>query len=378
MAINLERVTSEQIVDLASELHNRERLRAILGMLELKPALESLQLKKILETVERILSDVLLEEEDPTEEQAKYEYKDVRNNYYAYIKQWNREPRSDYLGPVRFLPGVKYQLTHKSQSGVVHTLIGLGLQREKEQIFLKIKHLTPQTEVKSYLYYDSSLRFPRRPQEDCIDTVFSKREWKIECLGPVKTDEIAKGNVLSSSILEKLELEAKEQLQANQTLVTPSTEKDNKYNQESNELVERVVSVKSYTPRKILQTQKTQLTIPVKNSFIPQVVNHFKQWEALSQAVPTNPQLQLINYADRLVISSQEGELLVEYDITSQTLLTQSAQTLLTTLQTIALAVASSKIVSLQQQTIASRLLPKLQFAPLENSIQLLAYLFDL
>ena len=98
----------------------------------------------------------------------------------------------------------------------------------------------------------------------------------------------------------------------------------------------------------------------------------------LSGAIPTNPQWKLVQHAEGLALCNQDQEVVVELNTSSQLLMARSAHALLTWLQEIMLAVASSKLVNEQQRTFASRWLPKLSCAPLDDNNRLLAHLFNL
>lgn len=353
MAIDINRTTSTRLIDLVLELEKADRLHVVWRLI---PTLDSVNLNKLLLFVEQTLETVQLAEDEALEEKAKFEYKEIISKeklyYYGCIRQWGRELRNEHVGPVRFLPGIKYRLTHKSQERF-ELLIGLGLYRDGEQVYLKIQHLLPKIEVKSYLFYDPSLRFPRRPQKEGIDVIYSKKEWNVECLGIAQDNELkeAPASVLPNYIFEKFR------------------KRENVNYQQSQEKINLTND---------LQQQKQWSAVQVRKIFATQVETYLDQWEMLSQALPDNQQLNLIRSGERIVISNQHGEILLEYNTKSQILKTQSVYALLTCLQNITLTVTSSTLVTLKQQTIASRWLAKLQTAPLENKTQLLAYFFDL
>lgn len=344
--------SSMEVVKLALELEKPDRLHVVWRLV---PTLNSSDLNKLLLFVEQTLEAVQLEENEAIEQKAKFEYKEMfskeKAHYYGCIRQWGREIRNEHIGPVRFLPGIKYRLTHKSQQKC-ELLIGLGLYRADEQVYLKIQHLFPKNEVKSYLYYAPGLRFPRRPQKEGIDLIYSKKEWNIECLGIAQDNELQEVpvSVLPNYIFEKFRKRETDKQQPQKQTIS------------SNDL----------------QQQQQWSSVQVRKIFTAQVETCLEQWEMLSQALPDNQQLNLIRSPERIVISNQHGEILLEYNTKSQILKTQSVYALLTCLQNITLAVTSSTLVTLKQQTVASRWLAKLQAAPLGNKTQLLAYLFDL
>lgn len=361
MTINLNRVTAKQVAKLVSELDSKGRFQVILELLH---TLESGQLQELLEAVDQKYGEALLDEEESFEEEYKFEYKEISNNFYAYVRQRGNVQCNEYLGPMRFLPGKKYQLTHKLNN-TIKTLAGLGLHRDGEQIYLRIQHLSPIDEVKSYLYYDKTQPFPRRPQEEGIEPLFSKKEWKIKCLGPIKGPEAS---------LDEQEKTHSRTEAAQQPKKFAIKEGQDTYQEKTSSVARRSKPSQPEMPQK----RKPQLIIQVKKNFIPQVITCLEQWEVLSQALPSNSQWKLMRSTDRLVLHNQAGEAIVDYNSASQVLTTQSASSLLSWLLEIMSAVANSKVVNRQQKSTASRWLPRLQCAPSKDSIELLAYLFYL
>ncbi|WP_414517159.1 hypothetical protein [Nostoc sp. PCC 9305] len=97
-----------------------------------------------------------------------FEVKKIKHKYYAYLR-WREDGhhKSEYLGPMPFLPGHTYTLVHK-KDGSKKTLTPLSLEIEDDQIYLKVEILNPIQTIRSYLY------------PECLKTIFSKKEWTIE------------------------------------------------------------------------------------------------------------------------------------------------------------------------------------------------------
>lgn len=375
MASNTGRVDIGQIVESAFELEEKDRLQI---MLKLFPTLKSSSVERLLEIGEQILADILLNEEKTLEHQAKFEYKEVKGGFYAYLRDWGGEKHNSYLGPMRFMPGYKYNLTHRLRKTVI-TLVSLGLYREEEKIYLMLQQLTPVFETQSYLYYDKNdvENYPRRPQIS-LENLFSKRKWVIECLGPIEAGAETQKTFLVSGVptIEKLKsLEPIYQSNETKKSSVPSAITDVKQVQKTERLAaKRIVPIPMETPR----NRKVQSVVQVKKNFIPGVIKILEQWEELSQAIPSSPQWKIARNGDGVALCNQAGDIVVQYDNSSQALVALSAHSLLAWLREIMFAVASSKMVSQHQQSIAERWLPRLECAPKQDGAELLAHLFNL
>lgn len=342
----------EQVLELALDLDQKARYRVVRKLI---PTLDAWQIEELLASVEDILEKVLVEEE-ALEQRAKFVYKQISNNHYAYIQHWGEEQYINfYIGPIRFLPGKKYKLTHK-KTGEVQTFFGLGLYRDGEQVYMKLKYLSPIEQEQSYLFYDRTLRFPRRPQEEGIEPLFSKKIWKIEVISELSQ-----------------EIEDKEQVDIEQPTVEPKLlpAKEERRPRKTIPLLEKVEQQRA-------PQRKNKAVVRVKRKFFSQIETYLEQWELLSQAIPSNPQWKLVRYAEGLALCNQAQEVVVELNTSSQLLTAHSTHALLTWLQEMMLAVASSKLVNEQQKTVATGWLPKLSCAPLEDNNRLLAHLLNL
>lgn len=350
MAIHTNQV--EQVLELALKLDQKARCRVVRRLI---PTLDSWQIEDLLASAEDALEAVLLAEEEMIGPRASFLYKEISNNYYAYIQHWGEQQYINlYIGPIRFLPDKKYKLTHK-ETGEVQTLVGLGLYRDGEQAYMKLKFLSPIEKEESYLFYDRSAQFPRRPQEEGIEPLFSKKIWKIEVIKEL-SQELANGERVDqdSSSVKAVSLPTKEESRPRKT----------------------ISSVGGSEPQ--APQRKTKAVVRVKRRFLNQVKTYLEQWEFLSRAIPSNPQWKLIEFTDGLALCNQEQKVVVELNTSSQILTAHSAHALLTWLQEIMLAVASSQLVNEEHRTVASGWLPKLSCAPLEDNNRLLAHLFNL
>jgi len=337
MPVNLDLKTRKDVAELVARLDARTKR---MFWAELVDAMkEPGQLEELLAAAEQRLADILLNEEEDPKIRAKFEYKEVDSNFYAYIRLWGETQLNLYIGPMRFLPGVRYRLTHKN-SREVKTLVGMGLYRDEEQVYLKIQHLTPTDEIKSYLFYDRTQRFPRRPQEDVIEINFSKKEWKIENLGLIEG--------LEGAVVE--------------TLTAPVD----------------VDALKAPIPRFESPAKQQKIEVQVKSKSVTQVKDYMTQWAVLSRALPTNPQWELSHLPNRILLHREGGEMIVEFNSSSRTLSNKSPRLLLSNLDQIMFKVASSALVNREQQSVASRWLLRLQRAPKTDNEELLNYLFNL
>lgn len=350
MAIHTNQV--EQVLELALKLDQKARYRVVRRLI---PTLDSWQIEDLLASAEDTLERVRLEEEE-IGPRAKFLYKEISNNNYAYIQHWGEQQYINlYIGPIRFLPGMKYKLTHKITKQV-QTLMGLGLHRDGEQVYMKLKFLSPIEQEESYLFYDHSAQFPRRPQEEGIEPLFSKKIWKIEVIEEA-SQELANG-------------EQVDQMQPTVEAVSLSTKEESR--------PRKTISSVRKSEQQQAPQRRTKAVVQVKRRFLNQVKTYLEQWEFLSRAIPSNPQWKLIEHTDGVVLCNQDQQVVVELNTSSQLLTAHSAHALLTWLQEIMLAVASSQLVNEEHRTVASGWLPKLSCAPLSDNNRLLAHLFNL
>lgn len=344
-------LTSDTVLELASGLNRKARYRVVVRLLR---TLDSEQLEQLSQTLENTLTDAILEEEAALESYAKFLYKDINNNFYAYIQHWGEKMYwNHYIGPMRFMPGKKYKLTHK-KTGEVQILEGLGLYRDGEQVYMKLKHLTPIEQEQNYLFYDPTLRFPRRPQEDCIDIAFSKKEWRIDVMEEEASDE------------EEEELEQEQQ-------PTATIEESKPRKKISSDL-----NLPLPNPLKTPQPKKSKGLVRVKRNLIPQIKGYLEQWKMLNQMVSSTSQWKLIEHPEGFVLCNQAEEVIVEFNSVSHLLSTKSAQALHSWLKEIMLAVTNSKLITEQNKVVANQWMSRFNHAPLEDSNKLLAYLFNL
>lgn len=160
--VNLqEKITLKQLVRLAKQLNNKDRLvflQELTNELDYS-VLQSIQvgLEQKLEQ-KRVLSDVNVVNKN-------FELKKINDRYYAYLR-WreNGHHKSKYLGPMPFRPGYTYTLINKKDN-TKKTFSPIGLTIEGDQVYLKIQTFKPVNAIINYMY------------PECLGTVFSKKEW---------------------------------------------------------------------------------------------------------------------------------------------------------------------------------------------------------
>lgn len=170
--------TFEQVVKLARKLDSKRRL---LVLRELVNTLNCDLVEELKIKVEQTIVLSELEEPNeleqvPTQPSNNFEIKRIQNKHYAYLRcREDGYYKFKYLGPMPLIPGNTYTLASKVKTNTTKTLTPLGLEIEGDQIYLKVKLLKPINTIKSY-------RYP-----DCLDTVFSKKEWRIQKVIPPQT-----------------------------------------------------------------------------------------------------------------------------------------------------------------------------------------------
>ena len=85
MSIKFNQLTSEQVLELASDLDQKGRYRVVSKLI---PTLDSWQIEELLASAEDVLETVILQEEEAVGRRAKFLYKPISNNHYAYIQHW--------------------------------------------------------------------------------------------------------------------------------------------------------------------------------------------------------------------------------------------------------------------------------------------------
>jgi hypothetical protein len=298
-----------------------------------------------------------------------FEFKKIKHKYYAYLR-WREDGRhkSEYLGPMPLLPGHTYTLTNK-KDGNTKTLTPLSLELEDDQIYLKIKILKPVHTIRSY------------PYPECLDTIFSKKEWTVQqATSPLTEREETLNSNLSTSQDAPILLVKPEVRDAGESEPLPDTLK-----------IEKAEPVQATTTRKLRskpiripnpETLKNKGTpiLEVPNKLVPQVYATLRQWEKLSQSLGSIPHWILVDKGNKITLrAAQENKTIMEYNralgsVTSP----HSAPVLIQWLQQIANVVSSSQLVRQDTKTQAIRLKTRLQGAPQDNSAVLLAYLLGI
>lgn len=366
---------------------------------KLLPTLARWQLEKISEASEQLVADMLLEQESS----FLYDIREVNNNHYAYIKRMGREYPNLYLGVMRFRPGKIYRITHKHKP-IQKVVRGLGLEQRGVKTYLKIEFLSPEKAVRSYLFYDPNLPVPRIPQQIDVEgvsenivedrqvvtstleqnvssekyqlpmtpredwsAIFIKKDWVVE--------EVTK---VDKSALPAKQTQGKEE--AHQRKVRDA----NSYSDITLPLPDKKQIPLSHPPenlykKKAGQPKQELVSIKVGKNFSNQVESYLEQWATLTQLLPNNPQWQLVveNNLYRL-IDQYSNRIIIEYDRTSQQLSARSVRVLHSLLLEAVSNVASSQLVTKENQSLAQKWLLQLQAPSLENTQGLLAFIFDL
>ena len=190
MAIDLDKPTLQQVLKLATQLNTKHRLKIVS---ELVATLDSEQLEDLVLAVEEAITlRAILGEEFVCDHQPKgrkkIEIKHISGRSYAYVRWRDRSHSDQYLGPLPFLPGKTYRLTHKLDGSVkVFTVLDCNLDDE-EQPYLLLEQIEPYPAKKRY-------RYP-----ECLKQVFHKRQWTVEILPvtPSVTPEVTEQVGLAS------------------------------------------------------------------------------------------------------------------------------------------------------------------------------------
>jgi len=363
--------TLRQLVKLAKQLNPKDKL---IFIQEFVSTLDSTTLEALKVEAEQARVLANLGETEDLEDLDKlparnFEFKRIKGKYYAYLR-WREDGchKSEYLGPMPFLPGHTYTLTNK-KDGNKKTLTSLGLELESDQFYLKVQILKPIRTIRSY------------PYPECLDTIFSKKEWIVQQATSTLTEreEMLNSN-LSTSQDAPILLVKPEVRDAGESEPLPDILR-----------IEEAEPVQATTTRKSrskpIQLPDTETLkdkgipiLEVPNKLVPQVLATLMQWEKLSQSLSSTPQWTLVDKGNKVTLRApQEDETIMEYNralgsVTSP----HPAPVLIEWLQLLANAVSSSPLVDTDTRTQAQRLKTRLQGAPKDNSAVLLAYLLGL
>lgn len=349
-------------IESAKKLADKDRIKLIK---QLFPDFSLNRLKYLSQLLEEAISDAIDREDEIANKRATFLYKKVHNNTYVSLRFWGIEECNIYLGPMPFLPGVKYKLTNLV-SGETKTLLGHKLFRNEEQVYMKVEQLTPVHQVLSYLYYDHESEFPRRPQDVCIKQVFSKKKWRIEKI----EDDLEITNSNREDFKEEVVTEISSFKKAPSLL---------------EETAIPIAKTTSNLPvnlahknQKIPKKRVALITILVEKTFEKQVQTLLTQWVDLSQFLQPKYRWNLIANGTSHCIFDSENRLLVEYSTTARTIATKSPHTLLNLLKQNLQAIIQNSLVTQEQQALVNRYLLRFNEAPQNDYNKLLAYLFSL
>lgn len=359
----------------------------------LLPTLARWQLEKVNEKSEKLIGNILLEQETS----YLYDIREVNSNYYAYIKRMGREYPNLYLGVMRFRKGKTYRITHKT-NGKEKIVRGLGLEQKGVKTYLKIEFLYPDPVIRSYLFYDPTLDIPRRPQttdverveEDMTEgdrqVVLSTPEQNLLGLGEKPARRAIAPREDWSAIFVKKDWVVEEIKEAD----TKRSGHSSKINSsESSNNIPLPLPSKNQIPvsrppenlykKKTVQQKQGLASIQVGKNFSHQVELYLQQWATFSQILPNNPQWELLVEPNvHRLIDQLSKRTIVEYERNSQRLSAKSVRVLHTLLFEIISNVASSNLVPKEQQSLAQRWLLQLRNPPLVNEQELLAFIFNL
>lgn len=349
MSTELTDVTVKQVLEQALTLNQKERSKIIKDLLK---SLGLGQLNEVKSVLEREIEDAILEEE----EKAKTEYKYINGAFYAYVRQWGKERVNIYLGRMPFLPGFKYKLTHKKQNQV-EIVVGLGLERKKERLFLNILYLLPLRKVVSYLFYDKSLVLPRTPGEELLLTTFSLKEWEIEYLGQAESQELGNEFVeyLPITFIAKVDTVRQSQVDGDK--------------------------VKNPSKVSLNNSGTLPIEIIVEKNLSSKISFLLKQWTKLSHILPSSPQLEVVHKYNKILLLEPNEKELVEYNSKSYTLKIYSVNRLKNLLREITTNIVSSNspLVKKEEREEAGCWLSRIKTASRQESKeQFLAQLFYL
>jgi len=366
-------LTAKKLAKLAKQLDPKRQLsliKELAGILS-PHLLEAMKTEAEQEQILRQL-DGTEELAEPDELPAKhFEFKKIKHKYYAYLR-WREDGRhkSEYLGPMPFLPGHTYTLTHK-KNGHEKTFTSLGLELEDDQIYLKIEILKPFHTIYSYDY------------PECLDTVFNKKEWTIQKVASPHNEKEEALNTSHSNPQAVFTRLIKPEFRTQVRNAGEAEPKPDTLKPEKAEPVQATTRKLHSKPIRIPNPETLDKSTPilkVPNQLVPQVYAMLKQWSNLSQSLGTNPQWILLDKGNKVTLrATQENKTIAEYNralgsVTSP----HPVPVLIEWLQQIANAVSSSPLVDQNTKTQALRLKTRLQGAPKDNSAVLLAYLLGL
>jgi len=165
-------LTPKKLAKLVKQLDPNQQVSLIQELVSLLDSdlLETMKIEAEQEWILRKLDRVEELEEQDQQPARHFEFKKVKHQYYAYLR-WREEGchKSQYLGPMPFLPGRTYTLCRK-QNDTKKVFTSLGLEIEDDQIYLKVQMLNPTHTIQSYLY------------PECLNTIFNKKEWAIQAV----------------------------------------------------------------------------------------------------------------------------------------------------------------------------------------------------
>jgi len=363
-------LTAKKLAKLAKQLDPKRQLsliKELVGILS-PHLLEAMKTEAEQEWILRQL-DGIEEPEELDELPARhFEFKEIKHKHYAYLR-WREDGRhkSQYLGPMPFLPGHTYTLTHKKH-GNKKTFTPLGLEVENDQIYLKVQVLNPIHTIQSYLY------------PECLNTIFNKKEWSIQKVASPHTEKEEAFNTSlfdpQAAFTPPIKPEVRNAGEAEPKPDTLKPQKAEPLQVTTRKSRSKLIRIPN--PETLKDKRAPILEVP--NQLVPQVYATLKQWSNLSQSLGTTSQWTLLDKGNKVTLrATQENKTIMEYNraigsVTSP----HPVPVLMEWLQQIANAANSSQLVDQDKKTQAQRLKTRLQGAPKDNSAVLLAYLLGL
>ncbi|OWY65839.1 hypothetical protein B7486_39705 [cyanobacterium TDX16] len=373
MTVKISKKSVKEIIEEAKQLTNRERY--LLGR-ELLKLMKLDYLVQLEEDLEQITTLKVVEEDRTAIDieflRQPYRSKKTRKlGYHTYVQisRWGAKKTSIYIGPVYFLPSVKYRIVFK-ESNEQQILIGLGYHRISTQVFLKVLYLSPHRYVESYLVYDTDLEPPTLPRIELEAKLFKKID--IECLEIVSDDpEISRETEqdLSPPFVEVAELAIAESRSKSKTpeifKITTQTVFDET---ETNELQP------TKAPKNLLSIRKGK---KISQKLESKVIECLEQWTSLSKVLDIDHQLKLLIEVDSLTVVNTKGNVLVTYDRSKQLLFIENIRFLGERIKLIMKAVTNSDSASYSQKLVAQRWQDRVSSAP-SGADEMLVHLFFL
>lgn len=379
-------LSSAAIEKLLNDLDQKERYYLVNRFLH---TLSRSQLENVVEKAEDLIANITLEKETS----VLFDIREINKNHYAYIKRLGQEYPNIYLGVMRFKKGKTYKITHKTKD-VEKIVRGQGLEQKGLKTYLKIEFLSPEQVTRSYLFYDGTLDIPRLPQKIDVEKLNENLGENQPMILSTPEQSLSTETQYKRTVAPREDWSAiflKKDWIVEEIGESPETSKHLKQPLENvrlSTLPEKHQLARSRPPenlykKKIIPTQQGEKTrteqsfVQVSKNFSAQVELYLQQWANFSQLLPNNPQWHVTAEAQKVTLSDRlSNRIIVEYERKSQRL-SANSWLLHSLLEQIVSNVASSKLVTGEQKSLAQKWLLRLQNPPEDNKA-LLAFIFNL